>query len=86
MDAQERPTECNQVFMMTIFTTYSEKHIPNDRTCGTFQILTAHTANVLNMASRVPANLLGILDRGSLKVGNKAGFILLSDDLLVKGA
>ena len=43
-------------------------------------------ANVLNMASRVPANLLGIADRGSLKVGNKADFVLLSDDLLVKGA
>jgi N-acetylglucosamine-6-phosphate deacetylase len=38
------------------------------------------------MESRVPANLLGILDRGSLKVGNKAEFVLLSDDLLVKGA
>jgi N-acetylglucosamine-6-phosphate deacetylase len=38
------------------------------------------------MASRVPANLLGILDRGSLKVGNKADFVLLSDDFLVKGA
>lgn len=43
-------------------------------------------ANVLNMASRVPANLLGIVDRGSLKVGNKADFVLLSDDLLVRGA
>ena len=43
-------------------------------------------ANVLNMASRVPAKLLGIADRGNLKVGNKADFVLLSDDLLVKGA
>ncbi len=41
--------------------------------------------NVLNMASRVPANLLDIVDRGRLKVGNKADFVLLSDDLLVKG-
>jgi N-acetylglucosamine-6-phosphate deacetylase len=38
------------------------------------------------MARRVPANLLGIVHRGSLKVGNKAEFVLLSDDLLVKGA
>jgi N-acetylglucosamine-6-phosphate deacetylase len=38
------------------------------------------------MESRVPANLLGIVDRGSLKVGNKADFVLLSNDLLVKGA
>ncbi len=43
-------------------------------------------ANVLNMASRVPANLLGIVDRGSLKVGNKADFVLLSDDLVVRGS
>ena len=42
-------------------------------------------ANVFNMASRVPANLLGIVDRGSLQVGSKADFVLLSDDLYVKG-
>ncbi|WP_041246243.1 N-acetylglucosamine-6-phosphate deacetylase [Brumicola nitratireducens] len=42
-------------------------------------------ANVLNMASRVPANLLGIVDRGSLQVGSKADFVLLSDDLHVEG-
>lgn len=42
-------------------------------------------SNVLNMASRVPASLLGIMDRGSLEVGNKADFVLLNDDLLVKG-
>jgi hypothetical protein len=27
MDAQERPTERNQVFIVTIFTTYSQKPI-----------------------------------------------------------
>jgi hypothetical protein len=27
LDAQERPTERNQVLMMTIFTTYSQKTI-----------------------------------------------------------
>jgi len=42
-------------------------------------------ANVLNMASRVPANLLGIADRGSLQVGNKADFVLLNNDLFVSG-
>lgn len=41
--------------------------------------------NVLNMASRVPASLLGILDRGSLKVGNKADFVVLNNDLFVTG-
>ena len=41
--------------------------------------------NVLNMASRVPASLLGILDRGSLKIGNRADFVVLNDDLFVTG-
>jgi N-acetylglucosamine-6-phosphate deacetylase len=40
-------------------------------------------ANVLNMASRVPANLLGIANSGSLQVGNKADFVLLNNDLFV---
>jgi N-acetylglucosamine-6-phosphate deacetylase len=42
-------------------------------------------ANVLNMASQVPARLLGIEDIGRLKTGNRADFVLLGDNLLIKG-
>jgi N-acetylglucosamine-6-phosphate deacetylase len=42
-------------------------------------------ANVLNMASQVPARLLGIEDIGILKSGNRADFILLDDNMLIKG-
>jgi N-acetylglucosamine-6-phosphate deacetylase len=42
-------------------------------------------ANVLNMASQVPAGLLGIEDIGKLKRGNRADFVLLDDNLRLKG-
>jgi N-acetylglucosamine-6-phosphate deacetylase len=42
-------------------------------------------ANVLNMASEVPARLLGIQDIGALKLGNKADFVLLDDNMRIKG-
>jgi N-acetylglucosamine-6-phosphate deacetylase len=42
-------------------------------------------ANVLNMASQVPARLLGVADIGRLKSGNRADFVLLDDNLCVKG-
>lgn len=38
-------------------------------------------ADVLNMASRVPASLLGLSGYGQLKVGNRADFVLLDDKL-----
>jgi N-acetylglucosamine-6-phosphate deacetylase len=41
--------------------------------------------NVLNMASQVPARLLGIQDRGKLISGNKADFVLLDDNMHIKG-
>jgi N-acetylglucosamine-6-phosphate deacetylase len=42
-------------------------------------------ANVLNMASQVPARLLGIEDIGKLKSGNRADFLLLDDNMRLKG-
>ncbi|MFT6085821.1 MAG: N-acetylglucosamine-6-phosphate deacetylase [Glaciecola sp.] len=42
-------------------------------------------ANVLNMASQVPARLLGIEDIGKLKSGNRADFILLDDNMRING-
>ncbi|WP_371195997.1 N-acetylglucosamine-6-phosphate deacetylase [Glaciecola sp. SC05] len=41
-------------------------------------------SEVLNMASQVPANMLSLSDRGELKPGNRADFVLLNDDLQVK--
>jgi N-acetylglucosamine-6-phosphate deacetylase len=42
-------------------------------------------ANVLNMASQVPARLLGIQNIGKLNSGNKADFVLLDDNMRIKG-
>lgn len=37
--------------------------------------------DVLNMASQTPANVLGLSDRGQLKIGHQADFVLLDKDL-----
>jgi N-acetylglucosamine-6-phosphate deacetylase len=37
--------------------------------------------DVLNMSSQTPANVMGLSERGSLRVGYHADFILLNDNL-----